>query len=455
MKGWPLRRLNWARGQEAESSRGAVIRRAILGLCGLCLAAAVMLGVSRLSGSGVETVPVTLGTIARTIVATGRVAPETEVVVANKIPGRIKAVLVKEGDGVSVGKPLVVFDDHEFVTQLKMAEARVASAMAEVGRARRALEAARARWTETKSGPRPQEVERARAAVEEARERWQNAERERSRFKRLLDDGLIARSQYDAAATEADVAQSRLKAAKETLSLVMAGPKAEAVHVAWSHVKEAEAEFRLAESRVGQANAEVEYARAQLKITVLESTIEGRVTHKLVEPGEAVDIGVPLLVLADDRRLVVKAEIDETDVGMLDLGQRAEITADAYRGRVFPGRVIEIGQAVGKRRVRPEDPKKIQDMKVLETKVEVLESSRALHLGMTVDVKIVVADRKDVPVLASGLFPLGARDATVEVVTPAGREVRRVRLGVRDDVHVEVTEGLNAGDRISVARPAR
>lgn len=205
---------------------------------------------------------------------------------------------------------------------------------------------------------------------------------------------------------------------------------------------------------VGQANAEVEHARAQLKTTVLESTIEGRVTHKLVEPGEAVDIGIPLLVLADDRRTVVKAEIDETDVGMLDVGLSAEITADAYRGRVFRGRVIEMGQAVGKRRVRPEDPKKIQDMKILETKVEILEAPRTLPLGMTVDVKIVVANRSEIPVLPTSLFPPGVRDTTVEVVTRSGREARRVLLGVRDDVNVEVVDGLKTGERIAIS-PAR
>ncbi len=58
---------------------------------------------------------------------------------------------------------------------------------------------------------------------------------------------------------------------------------------------------------------------------------------------------------------------------------------------MFPGTVYEMGQAVGKRRIRPEDPTRMQDMKVLETKVEVTEHASDLKLGMTVDVRILVA----------------------------------------------------------------
>ncbi len=77
------------------------------------------------------------------------------------------------------------------------------------------------------------------------------------------------------------------------------------------------------------------------------------------------------------------AESDETDLGHLAIGQKAEVTADAFPGRVFAARVFEIGQAVGKRKVRPEDPAKIQDMKVFETKLELLDANTEFKLGMT------------------------------------------------------------------------
>jgi len=163
-----------------------------------------------------------------------------------------------------------------------------------------------------------------------------------------------------------------------------------------------------------------------------------------------VDISMPLMVLGDLQKVIVKAEVDETDVGKLSLGQRAEITADAYPGRVFPGKIYEIGQTVGKRKVRPEDPVKIQDMKVLELKIEITEGGDELKLGMTVDVRIFVSQKDKVLVIPKGIVPLGAREATVRVEGPSGSVVRVIRLASRDDENVEILDGLKEGERFVV-----
>jgi ABC exporter DevB family membrane fusion protein len=401
-------------------------------------------------GSG-RSVVVRVGSIRQTVAAIGRVEPFTEVTLANKIPGRIREVLVKEGDIVKQGQVVIRFDDAEPAASVQMSEARIRTAQADVRRAARGLESARARWVEAKSGARPQEIERARAELAEAKEKQQLSEVERARMKRLMDSGYIARAQYDSEATNAEVWRSRVKAAQENLNLLLAGPKAETVAAAWAHVQEAEAELRRAESHVQQAQAELGVAQAARGSTAVESTVDGKVTRKLVEPGEAVDIGMPLMVVGDMQKTIVKAEVDETDVGKLSIGQKAEITADAYPGRIFPGRVYEIGQAVGKRKVKPDDPAKIQDMKVLETKIEIVEGADELKLGMTADVRILVADRDKVLVIPKRLVPLGAREVTVRVEGPNGGESRVIRLAARDDENVEIAGGLREGDRIVVA----
>lgn len=420
----------------------------VLGLVGL-IAWRVPTVVDVLGARTPPTVHVTRGDIHQVVVAIGRVEPVTEVILANKIPGRVRAVLVKEGDPVRVGQPVVLFDDDEFRAQRRLAEARLVTARAEVRRAERAVEAARARWEEARSEARPQEVERARAELEQVRRRWENAERERERAQELFQRGLIARAQWDAAVTEAQVRQAQVRAAEETLALLLAGPKAETVAAAWAEVREAEAELARVRAAVAQAEAELEHAAALLKTTVVESTVDGRVTYKLVEPGTAVDIGVPLMILAAGDRVLVRAEVDETDVGKLDVGQPVEITADAFPGRVFRGRITELGQSVGKRKIRPENPVKIQDMKVLETKVEV-DDAGALRLGMTVDVRILVAHRENVLVLPTRVVGAAGQEAIVQVWRGGRVEPRRVRLGARDDLHVEVLEGLAPGERVLV-----
>jgi RND family efflux transporter MFP subunit len=224
---------------------------------------------------------------------------------------------------------------------------------------------------------------------------------------------------------------------------------------AWAQVQESEAELRRAESQARQSQAELGVARAALGSTVVESTLDGKVTRKLVEPGEAVDISMPLMVLGDLQKIIVKAEVDETDVGKLSIGQRADVTADAYPGRVFPGRIYEMGQTVGKRKVKPEDPAKIQDMKVLEIKIEITEGGDELTLGMTVDVRILVAHRDKVLVIPKRLVPPGAREATVRVAGPSGEQARVIKLAARDDENVEVLEGLREGERIVVTAKGR
>jgi RND family efflux transporter MFP subunit len=234
---------------------------------------------------------------------------------------------------------------------------------------------------------------------------------------------------------------------------VQAGAKAETVAAAWAQVQETEGELRRAESQVPLAIAELERARATLRTGTVESTLNGKVTRKMVEPGEAVDIGTPLMVLADVSRVVVKAEIDETDVGKLRMGQNANVTSDAFPGRVFPATIYEIGQAVGKRKIRPDDLVKIGDMKVLETKLEVTGGGEDLKLGMTVDVRVLVAQKDKVLVIPKHLVQVGKKEAVVAVKGPNGLDNRKITLGIWDDARVEVTGGLSPGDRIIVRRP--
>jgi ABC exporter DevB family membrane fusion protein len=436
----------------------ASVTRAVILVLVLVVAAGTAVAVGRggwWRGRADSSVVVRVGNIRQTVAAIGRVEPFTEVTLANKIPGRIREVLVKEGDIVERGQVVIRFDDAEPAAGVRMSEARIRTAQADVRRAARALESARARWVEVKSGARPQEIERARAEVAEARQKQQFSEVERNRMKRLLDGGYIARAQYDAEETNAEVWRSRVRASQEALNLLLAGPKTETVAAAWAQVQEAEAELRRAESQVHQAQAELGVARAALGSTLVEATVDGKVTRKLVEPGEAVDISMPLMILGDLQKIIVKAEVDESDVGKLSMGQKTEITADAYPGRVFPGKVYEIGQAVGKRKVRPEDPAKIQDMKVLETKIEVTEGADELKLGMTVDVRILVSHRDKVLLMPKRLVPTGAREATVRVAGPKGEEPRVIRLASRDDENVEILAGLKEGDRIIVSPRGR
>jgi len=88
----------------------------------------------------------------------------------------------------------------------------------------------------------------------------------------------------------------------------------------------------------------------------------------------------------------VRVDVDETDVARLRLGQSAYVTADAFAGQRFPGRVVRIGQLLGKKTVRTDEPSERVDTKVLETLIELDDrppasggaGARDLPLGLRV-----------------------------------------------------------------------
>lgn len=79
--------------------------------------------------------------------------------------------------------------------------------------------------------------------------------------------------------------------------------------------------------------------------------------------------------------------MDETDSGRVKVGDPVDITSDAYRGTVFRGRVKQISDYAGARKIRPSNPAVNLGLKVVQVKIELFEKT-PLKLGMTVDVKI-------------------------------------------------------------------
>ncbi len=130
----------------------------------------------------------------------------------------------------------------------------------------------------------------------------------------------------------------------------------------------------------------IKEAHALLEKTFIRSPVSGVVLRKQRRAGESVSDkdDTPLVTLADDSRLRVRVEVDETDVAKVRVGQRACVTAAAYGDRKFLGRVIRVGQVLGRKNVRTEEPAERVDTKILETLVE-LDPGQRLPLGLRVD----------------------------------------------------------------------
>lgn len=150
--------------------------------------------------------------------------------------------------------------------------------------------------------------------------------------------------------------------------------------------EKAERDFDAARARRSSSVAEVARLKAQLEKAVIKAPFDGSVTVRNVHPGQAVASGDPIVSLADLSKRRVEAEIDEFDTARVKLGASVIVTAEGFDEK-WEGTVEEIPDAVVSRRLKPQDPSKPIDARVLLVKVR-LDDDTPLKLGQRVEVEV-------------------------------------------------------------------
>jgi RND family efflux transporter MFP subunit len=147
-----------------------------------------------------------------------------------------------------------------------------------------------------------------------------------------------------------------------------------------------------ARARKASAEATVRRVEAILARARFYSPIDGIVLHRPLDPGETVASGGEILTVANLDQIWVEAEVDEFDVSRITLGQPAEITAEGFDGRIWQGTVVEIPDQVTSRRLKPQDPGKPVDTRVLLVKVSFTNdgasSADRLKLGQRISISL-------------------------------------------------------------------
>ena len=203
------------------------------------------------------------------------------------------------------------------------------------------------------------ESDELRAALAEARARVAEAEAERrladvnlARRRQLTEEKILAVNDLDLATRDVETADARVETAKASVSRY---------------------EALLAKSRI-------------------TSPIAGTVVARKVDAGQMVETGDHAFTVVDLGRLRIEGEAHEADAGAVVLGADVTITADGYPGHSWRGRVEEIPDSVTLRRIKPQDPSRPTDARVLAVKVAFAEAA-PLKLGTTVDLRIAAAAR--------------------------------------------------------------
>jgi HlyD family secretion protein len=197
------------------------------------------------------------------------------------------------------------------------------------------------------------------------------------------------------------------------------------------------AEARLALAALRQAGAAAAVARVRLDERQLRAPAAGRILLRDVEEGDVVSAGRPLLVLAADGPARLTVHPDEHELAVLREGQPAQAVADAFPDRPFRAAVSFIAPAVDAARG------------TVEVRLAVPEPPAFLRPEMTVSVNVEVGRKAEALVVPAEAVRDAASDPWVLRVGEGGvAERRAVRLGLRGEGMVEVTEGLAPGDAV-------
>jgi HlyD family secretion protein len=335
------------------------------------------------------------------VVASGRVLAPARIQLGSVVVGRVTRVAVEKGDRVKAGQVLVLLDDAE--SRAALAQARSAVAQA----------AARLEQVEVVS------AQVTGQAVRQAELRLEQAEVKLTRNRTLAEAGSVSRSDLDDALQARDLAASQLATARIQASAAAGGADRRAVLAALEQARGAE-----------------QAAAARLDQFQIRSPSDGVVTERDAEPGDVVQPGRTLLVVARDGPTQLSVLPDEKNLAFLAIGQAATASVDAFPDKVFPARVAYIAPAVDLSRG------------TVEVKLDVADPPPFLRPDMTVSVNVEVG--RDPAAL---VVPAAAvRDAGTDpwaLVVRDGRTVRQpVKLGMRGEGTVQVLSGLVPGEAV-------
>ncbi len=291
--------------------------------------------------------------------------------------GRVLDVLVREGAAVGRDQLLAQLDPDEFLTRLDQAKANLDRSLkfreqaeallavyektlpAEATRAEAGVRVLASQLDELRAGTRIQEIERARLAMESASSVLEDAKKNLRRYENLFSKGTISEKELDAVRLRHETAIREYERSRETYDLAREGSRTETIRTAEARLAEGRAALAQARSnllRIDAARKDVEAARAgvsaaraavdQASILLgyanLKAPGPGIITSRSVEPGEVVTPGREVLTLSQLTTVDLKIFVNETEIGKVKPGQKAEIRIDTFPDRSFTGTVTFI-----------------------------------------------------------------------------------------------------------------
>lgn len=289
-----------------------------------------------------------------------------EIDLAFPLLGVISALHVKEGDTVKRGTIVAELTNQDLKARLAQAEATLSIRSAEFERVYK--------------GARPQEIASAEAELRSQEASLRLLKIQADRRSKLAKKGSVPQEAADTAESALTAGQESRDSAELALSMLREGERTETINAAASAME--------------LARHQMEEAAAILEKSYLKAPADGTVLRVFREAGEAVSVqpAIPIVQLGDLTRLVVRAQIDESDIADLRVGQAARIAAPALGGHQITGTVTRISPRLGTKTVSDGSPTEKRDARVLDV-IIALDPDVKLPVSLRVDTFIDVGSQ--------------------------------------------------------------
>jgi multidrug resistance efflux pump len=285
---------------------------------------------------------------------------------ASRVGGRVKKILVKEGQNVKQGQLLILFDDTELQAKIADAKATLSQALAQeqllakgadVGQVRQAgaaVQQAQERLKMISSGARPEEMTQVQSKMHDAELQMRQTQQTADNAKTMLDEGIISKQKYDALQSAADAAKNDLQSAQAALKMSKTGGRPEERQVAAAQLSATKAQYgqvlrgarpeemSIASSTVEKARSALQALRAQQEEVQIRAPFAGYISVVGVTEGELVPPGRAVISVLDYSHLWTNIYVPESKLSLVSLGKPVIVRAKSYKGSEFGGEVALI-----------------------------------------------------------------------------------------------------------------
>ena len=300
--------------------------------------------------------------------------------VGTEVSGKITKIYVDFNDEVKEGQLIAEIDDSTVKTQVLQATANLESAKAGQLGIYAQLKNLQASMITAKS-----DITSSQANLKKAEISLADAERNYKRIKELYDRKLIAKSELDSAETSRDTAKASLEVSKA--SVQSSNAKIQSIN---AQIEGQNADLESQKARIAQNEAQLAQAEIDLARTKIYSPISGVVITRDVDVGQTVQASYQapkLFTIAKDlREMQIDTAVDETDIGVVQKGQKVTFTVDAYKDKTFEGVVHQV-------RLSPNESSSVVTYSVM---VNVNNPELLLKPGMTANAEILVSEKRNV-----------------------------------------------------------